>query len=129
MNRFIEMVEGMLVEGENVGRVNGVGEVVKFIEKRAQGAKRIEDAAMVKGGYAKLTGIHFKAKEVPYRVCGKYVGKDNVDGIKDKVEECMRRLKGWEGMSQREFQHIMGQMEAYGEVYLECKGKFKREIN
>lgn len=126
MNRFIEMVEGMLVEGENVGGGNGV---VKFIEKRAQGAKRIGDAAMVKGGYAKLTGIHFKAKEVPYGVCGKCVRKDNVDGIKEKVEECMRRLKGWEGMSQREFQHVMGQMEVYGEVYLECRGKFKREMD
>jgi hypothetical protein len=82
----------------------------QFVRKRSQGAKKIEDAAMAKGGYAKLTGVHFKAKEVPYRVCGKYIKGEDLDSIKEKGNECMRRLKGWEGMSQ------------YSSFYYEARG-------
>ena len=123
MNRFTELVEGMLAEGKFGEIVVNVDELFRFVEKRAQGAKKIEDAAMVKGGYAKLTGIHFKAKEVPYKLCGKYVRGGDLEGIREKVRGCMEKLAGWEGMSQREFQHIMGQMEAYGEVYIESCGR------
>jgi hypothetical protein len=95
-----------------------VNEICTFINKRAGGAKKIQNAAASKGGVATLTAIHFKAKEVPYKNCQKHCEDGNIEYIKEKADECFDKLKSWDKMSQREFQHVMGQLEAYGEVYI-----------
>ena len=87
-----------------------------FLDKRSAGAKKIASQAHKKGGYSVLTAIHFKAKEKPYQEC-----KDNLNDVKfveKKADACWDKLKDWKNMSQREFQHVMGQLEAYGEVYI-----------
>jgi hypothetical protein len=88
----------------------------EFISKRHAGAKKIQASAQKKGGYSLLTAIHFKAKFKPYDECLKHVDKEEY--AKKKANECLEKLKDWEKMSQREFQSVMGQLEAYGEVYI-----------
>ena len=91
----------------------------EFIEKRAAGARKIQHAAAAKGGPAMLTSIHFKAKEVPYAQSIKHVNSPKF--IEQKAEECVRKLSRWKTMSQREFQTVMGQLEAYGESFISLK--------
>lgn len=90
--------------------------IKEFIKKRLAGAKKIQASAEKKGGYSTLTAIHFKAKFKPYMACEKNVNK--AEFAKDKANECFDRLKNWDQMSQREFQAVMGELEAYGEVYI-----------
>jgi hypothetical protein len=87
-----------------------------FLSKRQAGAKKIAAQSTKKGGYAVLTAIHFDAKEIPYQEC-----IDNLNDVKfveKKADACWDKLKNWKNMSQRDFQHVMGQLEAYGEVYI-----------
>jgi hypothetical protein len=94
-------------------------ELISFIEKRKSGAKKIEKSSNAKGGPAKLTAIHFAAKEVPYKQAISMASKDNcAEKLKEKGDELLKKLKSWSTMSQKEFQHVMGQLEAYGEVYI-----------
>lgn len=88
----------------------------EFISKRWAGAKKIQAAAQKKGGYSLLTSIHFKAKFKPYAACDKHINK--AEFAKKKADECLSRLRNWDKMSQREFQTVMGELEAYGEVYI-----------
>jgi hypothetical protein len=90
--------------------------LMEFLTKRLAGAKKIAAAAQKKGGYSLLTAIHFKAKFKPYAACMKH--SDTPDFAEKKADECMSKLKNWKKMSQREFQHVMGELEAYGEVYI-----------
>ena len=90
--------------------------LTEFLTKRLAGARKIQSAAQKKGGYSLLTAIHFKAKFRPYTQCMKYTDKPAF--AKKKAEECLNKLKNWESMSQREFQSVMGELEAYGEVYI-----------
>ena len=79
-----------------------------------------------KGGFALLTAVHFKAKEIPYRNCEKHITDEDSKFIENKADECFEKLKKWKYMSQKEFQHVMGQLEAYGEFFIrsiENKGK------
>lgn len=87
-----------------------------FLSKRQAGAKKIAAQSEKKGGYAVLTAIHFKAKEKPYQECIDHL--NDVKFVEKKADECWDKLKDWKNMSQREFQHVMGQLEAYGEVYI-----------
>ncbi len=41
--------------------------------------------------------------------------------IKAKADECFDKIKNWDKMSQKDFQHVMGQLEAYGEFYIRSK--------
>jgi len=88
----------------------------EFLHKRLAGAKKIQAQAEKKGGYSTLTAIHFKAKFKPYSECMKHV--DGADFAKKAADECFEKLKNWDKMSQREFQAVMGELEAYGEVYI-----------
>jgi len=90
--------------------------LTEFIHKRLAGAKKIQAQAAKKGGYSTLTAIHFKAKFKPYAACAKNV--DKASFAEEKAAECFDKLKGWKNMSQREFQSVMGELEAYGEVYI-----------
>ena len=90
-----------------------------FIEKRKSGADKIRKSSEAKGGVAKLTAIHFAAKEVPYKQALSLSSKkDCSDKLKAKGNELYTKLKSWHTMSQKEFQTVMGQLEAYGEVYI-----------
>jgi hypothetical protein len=88
----------------------------EFLTKRQAGADKIAKASSKKGGYSILTAIHFEAKEIPYKECLAHL--DDMEFIEKRADKCMDKLKDWKSMSQREFQHVMGQLEAYGEVYI-----------
>ena len=127
MNHFKTIVDVILHEEKNLVNADKKDpkDLSTFVKKRSAGAKKIETMAFDKGGYSTLTGIHFKAKEVPYKHCAKHVDDENSTFIKEKADECFEKLKQWHKMSQKEFQHVMGQLEAYGEFYirsLEVKG-------
>jgi putative sterol carrier protein len=91
----------------------------EFIEKRSMGAKKIQQQAQEKGGPALLTSVHFKAKEKPYDYCSN--NYDNIEKITKKADEIFDKLKNWKDMSQKDFQHYMGMLEAYGEIVIKIK--------
>jgi hypothetical protein len=91
----------------------------EFIEKRSMGAKKIQQQAQEKGGPALLTSVHFKAKEKPYDYCSN--NYDNIEKITNKADEIFDKLKNWKDMSQKDFQHYMGMLEAYGEIVIKIK--------
>jgi hypothetical protein len=112
MKNFNKSYASLLLEYSNE-------DLISFIEKRKAGAEKIEKSSQEKGGVAKLTAIHFAAKKEPYKKALSMAKKENCsDELKDKCEELMSRLKSWSSMSQKEFQHVMGELEAYGEVYI-----------
>jgi hypothetical protein len=91
----------------------------EFIEKRKAGAAKIAKQATIKGGYSSLTAAHFHAKAVPYEKCIKKV--TNPDSVVKIVNDLIKKLDNWDSMSPMEFQKVMGQIEAYGEVALQLK--------
>lgn len=94
-------------------------EFVEFIVKRAAGAAKIEKTAKAKGGYSTLTAIHFAAKSKPYADVKMWSEKDGRDKhLKAKTKEAYDKLADLDSLSQREFQHLTGVLEAYGEAYL-----------
>jgi len=94
----------------------------EFISKRKKGALDIQKKAEAKGGAALLTAVHFAAKEKPYEYALKVCEKENAAAlIKDKASDVMKELKDWSNLTQQRFQHLMGMLEAYGEVYLQLK--------
>jgi hypothetical protein len=128
MNNFTSIVEALLEESKEFfkGNKKDPKDLSTFVNKRSQGAKKIQKMTENKGGFSLLTAVHFKAKEIPYKNCEKHVGDEDSKFVKEKADECFEKLKKWDKMSQREFQHVMGQLEAYGEVYIrsvEDKGK------
>jgi hypothetical protein len=112
MNIFNEAFNNLISEYSNK-------DLISFIEKRKSGAAKIQKSSEAKGGAAKLTAIHFAAKQVPYKKALSMATKDNcAKKLKQKGDELISKLKSWDTMSQKEFQHVMGQLEAYGEVYI-----------
>jgi hypothetical protein len=91
----------------------------EFIDKRSAGAKKIQHQAQEKGGPALLTYVHFKAKEKPYEYCSN--NYDSIEKITSKADKVFDKLKNWKEMSQRDFQHYMGMLEAYGEIIIKIK--------
>jgi hypothetical protein len=89
---------------------------IEFFEKRAAGAKKIQQTAQEKGGPSMLTSYHFKAKEKPYKDCIARV--EDSDFSKAHADNCLDQLKDWHKMTQKEFQEATGRLEAYGEVYI-----------
>lgn len=98
-------------------------ELETFIQKRKAGAAKLAKQATMKGGLSNLTAVHFRAKSKPYDVCAKNLGDKKV--IKDHVNDLLKQLKSWEGMSQLEFQKVVGELEVYGEVGLQIKNPKK----
>lgn len=99
----------------------------KFLEKRKEGAKKIESSAREKGGYSILTATHFKAKEIPYKESEKWVDKkDKKEHYKKKAKETLDKLRDLDSLTQKEFQALTGELEVWGEVYIRLKeGKTK----
>jgi hypothetical protein len=124
MDYFENIVTGLLAEQQkNIFKANkkDPDDLSAFVQKRSTGAKKIEKMATAKGGFSLLTAVHFKAKEVPYKVCAKHAEDSDSSFIKEKADECFKKLKNWDKMSQREFQYVMGQLEAYGEFFIRSK--------
>jgi hypothetical protein len=93
-----------------------------FVKKRAEGAKKIEDAARGKGMYAILTAYHFAGKVKPYADSLKKAQKEDKEShFKEKYKEAYDKLKDLDSLSQKDFQMITGTLEAYGEVYIQSK--------
>lgn len=99
----------------------------KFLEKRKEGAKKIESSAREKGGYSILTATHFKAKEIPYKESEKWADKkDKKAHYKKKAKETLDKLRDLDSLTQKEFQALTGELEVWGEVYIRLKeGKTK----
>jgi len=94
-------------------------EFIEFVTKRAAGAAKIQKSAEAKGGYSTLTAIHFAAKVKPYADVKKWSEKEGRDAyLKTKATEAYNKLSDIDALSQREFQHYTGVLEAYGESYL-----------
>lgn len=114
MESFNKLADNLFLEAKE-----DVNELHKFIEKRKSGADKIRKSSEAKGGPSILTAIHFAAKEVPYKQALQLSTKDSCNKtLKKKGDELASKLKSWHTMSQKEFQHVMGQLEAYGEVYI-----------
>ena len=119
MQKFNQLMDEILTESKKP-----VKEFEKFLEARKSGADKIRRTAEAKGGSAKLTAIHFAAKEKPYNQALRTLEKPDFEKtLKSKANALASRIQQWHKMSQREFQDLMGQLEAYGEVYLEHKKK------
>jgi len=99
--------------------IDSIPAIETFIDKRSAGAKKIQKQAETKGGPALLTSVHFKAKEKPYDYC--LNNYDSLENITKKADEIFDKLKKWKDMSQRDFQHYMGMLEAYGEIVIKIK--------
>jgi hypothetical protein len=114
MESFNKIANDFLLEAKE-----DINELHTFIQKRKSGADKISKSSEAKGGPSKLTAIHFAAKEVPYKQSLALSTKDTCNKVlKQKGNELVSKLKSWHTMSQKEFQIVMGQLEAYGEVYI-----------
>ena len=90
-----------------------------FLKARQAGAVKIHKAAAAKGGPATLTAQHFKAKAVPYKIALEHASDEHRDKVyAEHAERCLKQLKSWKTMTQRDFQTIMGELEVWGEVYI-----------
>ncbi len=120
MNNFAHIVSNLLKEEANPfkGDKKDPHELKNFTTTRAAGAVKIQNAAEKKGGYSLLTYVHFKAKEIPYKKALEHIEDEDSSFLEKSADECFDKLKDWKKMTQREFQAVMGQLEAYGEVYL-----------
>lgn len=120
MKSFVDTIEQVLQEAKNpfTPDKKDPKDLITFLKKRAAGAAKIQKSAEKKGGFSLLTSVHFKAKEIPYKNALKHAEDEDSKFIKQKADECFEKLKHWHKMSQREFQAVMGQLEAYGEVYI-----------
>jgi hypothetical protein len=116
LNKFMSF-SSYFKESINLPSEEDVAIIKKFVEKRQAGAAKIADQAAAKGGYSSLTAAHFAAKHKPYSICLKHA--DSPDVIHEHISELLQKIKSWENMTQMEFQKIMGQLEAYGEVALQ----------
>jgi len=99
--------------------IDTTDEFLEFIKKRAAGAAKIQAAAKKSGGYAILTSYHFAGKVRPYEYGLKAYKKDNREEmLKEKYKEAYDKLQDIDNISQRQFQFITGELEAYGELYI-----------
>lgn len=112
---FLEFIYENILREDKIEKL----EIPEFIGKRSAGAKKIQKQAEEKGGPAILTSVHFKAKEKPYEYCSN--NYDSLENITKKADEVFDKLKKWKDMSQRDFQHYMGMLEAYGEIVIKIK--------
>jgi len=95
--------------------------LIEFLRTRKKGAEDIEKKAKEKGGYAKLTYFHFRAKEKPYKDALTVYKNDGLDSLKDHLKKEYKKyisdLK-LNQMTQEEFQDVMGKIEVIGEIII-----------
>jgi len=93
----------------------------KFLTKRKEGAAKLAKASKEKGGVSILTSLHFKAKDKPYKEALNESHDKPLEHCKAKALECLDKLKDLDSLTQDEFQKITGELEAYGESYIQSK--------
>lgn len=91
----------------------------EFLDKRKTGAAKIEKSARAKGGLSLLTAAHFKAKAKPYSEAIKQTDGKVLDHCKNKALELLEQLKDIDNISQNDWQKLTGELEAYGEAYIQ----------
>ncbi len=116
-SKYIELIDS--VYSSILEEKNDNSSIDEFIKIRSNGAKKIEKQAKEKGGASILTAIHFKAKEIPYEHC--LENSEDIKSIEKKADLVFNKLKNWKNLSQRQFQALMGELEAYGEIYIKIK--------
>ena len=124
-SKYIELV--VCVYSSILQEKNDTSVINDFIKIRSKGAEKIEKQAREKGGASILTAIHFKAKEIPYEHC--LENSDDLKSIEKKADVIFNKLKNWKNLSQRQFQALMGELEAYGEIYIKIKKPNSININ
>jgi hypothetical protein len=95
-------------------------EFKEFSGKRYDGAKKIADSAEEKGGPALLTRDHFRVK-LPYYTEAKRGSFDADEAKREYAELCGRlhhKKDKIETMGMKDFQEILGRMEALGELLI-----------
>lgn len=94
----------------------------EFVKARKSGAEKIQHTAEAKGGPAKLTAEHFKAKAKPYEQALKISSKsDKSKTFAKNATDCLSKLRSWKTMTQKEFQVVMGQLEVWGELFINSR--------
>ena len=68
-----------------------------------------------------LTAAHFKAKHKPYKEAIKHSDQPPLEECKQKALKVLDQLKNIDSLSQNEWQKLTGELEAYGESYIESK--------
>ena len=97
-----------------------------FADKRKVGAADIAEKAKKKGGYAQLTAWHFQAKATPYKEMQKAIERgEPLSFFKTKYNEAMKRLHKSGDKNQKTFQKLIGELEVYGEIYLQVRDNKK----
>lgn len=93
-----------------------------FVTKRAAGAKKIEEGARKKGKYSILTAYHFAGKVKPYAKALKLAKSEDKDKVMlESYKEVYSKLKNVKELSQKEFQTLTGELEVWGEVFLQSR--------
>lgn len=98
---------------------NKVNEITEFITKRKAGAIKIEKSSRVKGGLSLLTAAHFKAKSKPYAEALEQPTDKPFTHCKDKTLSLLKQLEDIDNISQNDWQKLTGELEAYGEAYIQ----------
>jgi len=93
--------------------------ITEFLQKRKAGAAKIEKSARAKGGLSLLTAAHFKAKSRPYSEAISEPSDKPLTHCKDKAIELLDKLKDMDNISQNDWQKLTGELEAYGEAYIQ----------
>jgi len=90
---------------------------VEFAETRGEGAAKIANTAVEKGGLALLTWHHFKVKAPYYKKATE--GKFDIESAKKEFEETYKKISL--SMTPIEFQREVGRLEVLGELLIKNK--------
>lgn len=93
--------------------------LTEFLTKRKAGAKKIEESSRKKGGLSLLTAAHFKAKDKPYQEAIDKSETQPLEHCKTKALDLLDKLKDIDNISQNDWQKLTGELEAYGEAYIQ----------
>ena len=92
----------------------------KFVEKRMEGALKIEKQASSHGGYARLTATHFKAKLPCYKEAMKALERgESLSFFEKKYKQVLSHLHNIN--NQNRFQELAGELETWGEIVCQLK--------
>ena len=114
------MKEWAILSGINESKNS---DFIEFSKKRYEGAKKISDMAKEKGGPAILTHHHFVVK-LPYYEKAKSNLFDSDEMKKEYQELCNKlhsKMKNIEKFDQKEFQELLGKLEAIGELLIKMQ--------
>ena len=98
---------------------NKESKLEQFLDKRKSGAAKIEKSARAKGGLSLLTAAHFKAKAKPYSEAIKEGDGKVLGHCKEKALKLLKDLENIDKISQNDWQKLTGELEAYGEAYIQ----------